>query len=335
MVEPSKTYSVARIHALETNLMDKMKLDRMLEAESARDVLKILAESGNYGAVASELEGPWDYEKMLYKEQQVLKELLAHISPNRAVTDLFFMDHDVNNVKVMIKSRLLKRDFPEFMSDLGAIDIEVVEKAFKEDDFRELPAYLVDGIREVRNLDAEKMDPQKVDVLLDRAMYAEKLRRAKKEKEKSLVDFFQREIDWINIKSFFRSLKAGLSSNFFASVFIPGGHIKEASFWRGFDDGMESLLDELRGSIYHEQFAQTMAVYRDHGSLSELERDIDNFSLQEMKRLSKHNYDGLEPVLGYILAKQYEAKAVRVIMVGKLNGLPKEVIKERLRDTYV
>ena len=44
---------------------------------------------------------------------------------------------------------------------------------------------------------------------------------------------------------------------------------------------------------------------------------------------------GGEPLLAYIYAKETEIKVVRIIMVGKLNNISPEVIRERLRDIYV
>ena len=44
---------------------------------------------------------------------------------------------------------------------------------------------------------------------------------------------------------------------------------------------------------------------------------------------------GVEPFLAYIYAKETEIKIIRIIMVGKLNNIAAEVIRERLRDIYV
>lgn len=53
--------------------------------------------------------------------------------------------------------------------------------------------------------------------------------------------------------------------------------------------------------------------------------------MKEAKIVTK----GLEPVLTYMYVKENEIKQIRTIMVGKLNNITKEVIRERLRDGYV
>ena len=44
---------------------------------------------------------------------------------------------------------------------------------------------------------------------------------------------------------------------------------------------------------------------------------------------------GPDRILSYIYAKETEIKIIRIIMVGKLNNISQEVIRERLRDSYV
>jgi V/A-type H+-transporting ATPase subunit C len=42
----------------------------------------------------------------------------------------------------------------------------------------------------------------------------------------------------------------------------------------------------------------------------------------------------VEVLIGWLLAHEREAGAVRLIMAGKLNGFSQEAIRERLRDAY-
>ena len=44
---------------------------------------------------------------------------------------------------------------------------------------------------------------------------------------------------------------------------------------------------------------------------------------------------GVEVALGYLIAKEAEWTAVRIVMAGRLAGLSADAIRERLRDTYV
>ena len=61
---------------------------------------------------------------------------------------------------------------------------------------------------------------------------------------------------------------------------------------------------------------------------------MDDFLLSFVKA-SRWNPLGIEPIIGYLLAKENEIRLIRIIMVGKINNLPAETIRERLRDVYV
>ena len=43
---------------------------------------------------------------------------------------------------------------------------------------------------------------------------------------------------------------------------------------------------------------------------------------------------GVEPVAGYVYARQSEATAIRTILAGRMAGLDEGVIRQRLRRSY-
>jgi V/A-type H+-transporting ATPase subunit C len=49
----------------------------------------------------------------------------------------------------------------------------------------------------------------------------------------------------------------------------------------------------------------------------------------------KTNPFTIGPLAAYILARQNEIKCVRMVLSAKLNGLPDDMIRERLREMYV
>jgi V/A-type H+-transporting ATPase subunit C len=49
----------------------------------------------------------------------------------------------------------------------------------------------------------------------------------------------------------------------------------------------------------------------------------------------KYNQFTIGPLAAYLIARENEIKTVRMILQGKLNQLPEEAIRERLRIMYV
>ena len=55
----------------------------------------------------------------------------------------------------------------------------------------------------------------------------------------------------------------------------------------------------------------------------------------ERLKLEKNEHFSIGPVIAYLLAKETEITAVRLILSAKLNDLDSDIIKERLRELYV
>ena len=69
-------------------------------------------------------------------------------------------------------------------------------------------------------------------------------------------------------------------------------------------------------------------------SPSAFERWCDNRIIQTISP-QKYNAFTIGPVIAYVIARQNEIKTVRIILSGKLNDLPDDSIRERVREMYV
>jgi len=49
----------------------------------------------------------------------------------------------------------------------------------------------------------------------------------------------------------------------------------------------------------------------------------------------KYNPFSAGPLVAYVLARENEIKTVRIILTARLNELPEEQIRERIREMYV
>jgi len=100
------------------------------------------------------------------------------------------------------------------------------------------------------------------------------------------------------------------------------------------DEPVEMLIEKLAVSDYHKVIEEGISSYIKTKRLTRFEKLSDDFVFEIAKR-GKYIAFGIEPIIGYIMAKENEIKAIRMIMVGKINEISNDVIKERLRDVYV
>ena len=55
----------------------------------------------------------------------------------------------------------------------------------------------------------------------------------------------------------------------------------------------------------------------------------------DMIRETKFIPVGLEVMVSFLLAHEYEVKNLRIVLAGKEAGIASETIRERIRDSYV
>ncbi|MFU0800091.1 MAG: V-type ATP synthase subunit C [Xylanivirga thermophila] len=332
MAATTYNYAVGRIKALEPKLLGKDRIDRMVDANSPQDVLKILSET-DYAIAVSELKTPYEYEDMLSRELKGVYDLMQSISPNPDLTQLFFINQDIHNVKVILKSKYLKMENPEPLMGVSTVPIDNIKKAIDDNDYRDLPNYIAGALEILENMLSTKVDPQKIDVVLDKAMYRHIFCICRDQKDEFVKGYFEKKVDLVNIKTLLRVKRIGNGAEFLRHLLLPGGILNEDFFVQALDQPSEWLMNELKNSEYERVIIPGVQQFAKQGSLTLYERLADDYLMDYIKAKKWESF-GIAPIVAYILAKQNEIDLIRIIMVGKINNIPADKISERLRDTY-
>jgi V/A-type H+-transporting ATPase subunit C len=318
---------------LETKLLDKAKIERMVEARNADEIIKILYET-EYASSISEMKGIEDYETVLSKELSNTYELLSEISPVPELTNLFLLRFDIHNLKTLLKNSYLGEENDELLSSIGTIPLEQLKGMVKDKDFRGLDSILKECVEGIVGEFTVNPDPQLIDVILDKCLYNLMYKAARDNKSSFLMDYISTQIDLINIRSLVRVKVMGYGRDFLKKVILENGKLDHTFFNDIFDETFEALIEKLAFKDYGKVVEEGISNYIKTKSLTKFEKLSDDFVF-ELAKKGKYVAFGIEPLVGYLMAKENEAKIIRMIMVGKINEIPNELIRERLRDVYV
>jgi vacuolar-type H+-ATPase subunit C/Vma6 len=96
----------------------------------------------------------------------------------------------------------------------------------------------------------------------------------------------------------------------------------------------EAVIAEFRYTDYYPAVQHGMESYKTTGSLFALEREIDNH-LTRTIQMAKYKAFGIEPLIGFMIAKEIEVKIIRLILTCKQLQVKTEEIKARMRLSYV
>ncbi len=308
-------YSVAKVRAVENRLLDRVKLARLSEAEGLSEAVKILKESGYEGETA---------EQMLSFEREKTYAFLRDISPVKETFDIFLLKNDYHNIKVLLKAEFLGKDFDFLLTDSGRYPAQKIKNMIFNRAFGELPQIMQTAIIKAIDIFEKTKDPQLAEIVLDRAASDEMSALAKNAESDYISDIVSVMTDLENILSYVRVMRIKKGADFLLKALSDGGKIKPEAYVREMGAPLSEILS---GSVY-----SSLAEFEKN--ISELEKQTDNFLIRYIKK-AKYITFGIEPLVAYLIAKENEIKQAQIILTGKKNDLSSDIIKERLRESYV
>ncbi len=284
----------------------------------------------------NEVRRPDDYEILLSNELVRLYKTMYEASPLKEIIDVMALKYDYHNIKVLVKGKILDKDFSQMLIPVGMVGVNDLKSAINGEDFGRLPKKMEECLRKIFEKFEETNDPQFIDLIADQYLYAHihEIANKKNIKDKALDRYLTNLIDLNNVKTLLRAKKQDKNVNFFLDAIVPGGSIDASKFRSLYLDTIENIPNNLSSKEYSQVLREGIASYIETSSVSEFEKLIDNHIMSIMKE-AKIVTKGLEPVLTYMYVKENEIKQIRTIMVGKLNNITKEVIRERcVMDMY-
>ncbi len=324
-------HATGRVKVLESKLLNKPRVDRLVEADTFEEQLHILAET-DYGEFFEDLKTAEDTERALHRYLGKVYAFLEEVTFEKALIDFFRLKYNVHNLKVLIKAKYLETSTEELYSELGTLNLELCEEKIKKGLFGELPEGYGEAVSEAIETFEEEKDAQQIDLILDRELFKRWLSLAKPQKNEFLLDFVRKQIDLANLKIFLRAKNLKRKRDFLVKALFEGGFIDKKLLITLFDAPLEDLVSNLKKTPY---ILLISKVFGDEQiNLNFFDKEAENFLLNYIKQAKKIPV-GLEPLAGYILAKESEVNIVRTILMGKLSGLSKDKIKERVRTLYV
>ncbi|WP_299574759.1 V-type ATP synthase subunit C [uncultured Leptotrichia sp.] len=323
--------SVVTIRILEKRLLTRNRLERMIEAQTPEEVLKLLGET-EYSQDMADIHGSQDYEIILKRETERVFSIVRNMIKNTGIVDVLSLKYDYHNLKVLLKSKITGKDFSSLLMQAGTIDASKFKVKF-ESQSNDLPQEIMEAIDEVQKDFEENHNPQRIDIIVDKHYFRNLSRLAKEIDVKVITDYVEGLIDFQNMITLFRVQKQKRDARFLETVIFEGGTISKNKIVASINDNTDTILNKFKKEKLGSYLVKGLEAFSETKRLSELEKISDNY-LMELNKESKYVVFGPEPLFTYLVAKEREINAVRMIMVSKINNISSDKIRERLRETY-
>ncbi len=322
-------YATARLRALEKNMLTARDFEKMVDASSFEESFRVANETSLHSRCSAK-----DYETAIAGMLEETYALIAELTDSSPIFDIFRFKYDGHNLKVIIKAQAIGRDPLGSMSPLGVIEPRALSAMFQDKKIEGLPERMAEAAYAASEALAKSNDPQLVDLMLDTAVMQSMLERAEETEFPFLIDVVRRMIDTENLRTAVRIKRMGKDEALLRRVLTEGGYLDLGRLCEAFRaQGFEAMRDMLFVTDYSAHFAPLLDDVGENRPLTAFERGADNYLMLRLRSTRLVAF-GLEPVISYLLAKEAEAKQVRIILASRLAGVPKEKISERMRETY-
>ncbi len=326
-------FGSANIRTLENAIIGRERIERLLNTKTTDEAWNLLSDWGVHIVRNHESGKPMREETLL----GILKgayERLGELAPDSDALRLWLYPYDCNNLKAAQKAFIRGIDPSSMLFDFGTLAATDLVKMVETGNYEGLPANLQASAQNAMDEYAKTKNPQVIDLILDKACWRDMMDAAKASGEAFVIRLVETRIDLLNIMIALRILrmKSGeVGKVLFADAFLEGGKITLESLLNALSNGEDALWESLRSSDYV-RFAESFA--KSDGALSTAEKLADNYWMS-LILANKFVPDGLEVMISFLAAHEYEIKNLRIVLAGKEAGIPTATIRERIRDSYV
>lgn len=333
----SYAYLCARVRAMKSKLLPKEVYPRLMNMEIA-EITRFIEDS-EYKKDVDELAQKYDgvnlIEHALNQNLALTYRKLLNISAGEShhLISEYFMRWDIWNIKTILRGKRYR-----------ATDEEILESVVSAGQFRyhDLISLVHKDASEIvetlkQNYPLGEYSEERLDHfenVLDKFYYEklieiEAVRNPKTKSHRLFSDIIRTEIDIKNLKTLFRSAKAGVAREQITDMLIPGGlKLNMIALIKLAGLSFSEFIASLRDYPYWDSISGI--VTEEMESLIDVETGMDKYWLEYAARISHYYPLSIVPIMDYILCKKNEVDNIRMIVRGKEVGLSEDMIRSKL-----
>lgn len=313
----------------EKSLLTKSDFERLIETIDIDDAIRALQET-TYKEEVSKLSASQNYEEALDNMLLDFYKKMYDMTREDSVVDLLALKYYYHNLKVVLKEYILGEDLEYLYYKLENFPRDEIKKSIDTGASVEYS----DVVREAMEEYEKEKNPQDIDILIDKK-YFEHLSKIAKESKVELFNKYVRNlIDFTNIATVLRCKRQDRTIDFLKKVLVEGGSIEVRDLENIFGLELDENSSILRKTDFYKYLKKGIEEYKQTGTMSEFERQKDNYFMELVKDVKKVTY-GPEVLFAYLYARETEIKNIRMVLISKLNSTDTNSIRERLREIYV
>ncbi len=316
-------YATARVRVLETLMLKRAMLSELAHADGFETAAELL--SGTEYAVGRQASAE-EIEQVLLARRRQVRQLFVQLVEEPGVVQMFQAREDFSNMRLAVRRVVTDRPLGTDYSPEGTVPAEEFEEIFEQENYQRFPEYLQEAVEAAILAYYENKDVRQIDYAIDRVEAAWRVRHSQAIGSVFCLSLSRIRIDLHNIRTLLRLKAAERQERFH---FLPDGFIETARFIQGLEHNYDALVPLFYATPYLELVEEGTRYLREKGSFLALERGCEDY-LMEFLKTTRQLAAGPQPIAAYLLMKEAEIRTVRMLLMGKKNGLSTELLLDRL-----
>ena len=318
-------YEVARIRVKETGLLTGADYEQLLSEPTVSSALAFLADKG-----WADGEAKLPPDEFLRREDASVWELMGELVKDSGDLDILRLTKDFHNLKAAVKQLYTGSSLsPERLyEDGGVIPVAEILGAVKDQEFDRLPEGMAAAAKEATEVLARTGDGQLCDTIIDKAALAALIRAGEATDDPVLKDYAELTAASACVRTALRAAAGGRDTETIRSMLNETPGLDLHALTEAAVNGKSAVAEYLSATPY-----EPLAASLQKG-MSAFECACDDLMTRRMRN-QRSEISGLGPLAAYVIARGNEIKCVRMLLTGKQNHLPEDLLRENLRESYV
>ena len=322
-------FTCAELKTREVEFLEKNRVDRMLQSKGLDDFIGILRDTV-YSKYINYIEKSRSFEKVIISEYSTTVNFLdQRLKPeHQAADDLLFLEENLHNLKVIVKSIILDIDLRKlFVPILHSYD--ELRDAAAAGDYKEVDPVVAEMLKFAVELIDKQENYRLMELELEKFYLVRVLNSTRTLNSRLLSDYLKHIIDILNIKNVYRNkyLAEDLSFDYFLheNGFLP----KE--FMAKFEgESLDFFVKEMERTDYADMIVKGTYALHSEGTFSSFEKSEDLFYLDFFDPV-KFTVSNPEKIFQFFLRKKVELKYLSIIFSSVLYGIENRKIKNKVK----
>lgn len=320
------------IRTYELRLLKREDFERLIKADSLKAALDFL-KSTDYEIDTEAVLHDKRFNEFLMTHLSNVYEELYEVAPQPELVDLFSLRYSYHNLKVMLKERFLEQDHSDLLIPIGRLSLDSLRNLIETQESSSAHPIMIEAVKAVIEEFEESQRIEAVTVYMD-TYYLRHLRAISNDlNNPTITKITDLIIDMYNLSTVVRSRKQEKPRSHLYALLSSAGSVSKQEMIDESINGPVAVIKKLYGGQTYS--SELEKVISDNNTVQTLKLDkLQADLIHDVVSSGLYEAFGPMPLLGYLYAKETEVTNLRLLLVGKDNGINEDILRERVRQVY-